>query len=94
MEILDKVIEVGMEEKIKKEKKWAAVSPGKASRSPNSRQRELEFGQVSILTKSRFSVLTPADEGEIVENKSEKLEQQEVVNLMEKLKEKDDVIIP
>ncbi|KAL0793260.1 hypothetical protein Bca101_064637 [Brassica carinata] len=37
---------------------WADVSPGKASRSP----RELEFGQVSILTKSRFSVLTPADE--------------------------------
>ena len=37
---------------------WEDVSPGKASCSP----RELEFGQVSILTKSRFSVLAPVEE--------------------------------
>lgn len=46
---------------------WADVSPGKASRSP----RELEFGQVSILTKSRFSVLTPADEGDPIDEEQQ-----------------------
>ncbi|KAF8116345.1 hypothetical protein N665_0019s0025 [Sinapis alba] len=48
--------EKSREEKEEEEKEWATVSPGKASRSPSSKQRELEFGQVSILTKSRFSV--------------------------------------
>ena len=43
---------------------WEDVSPGKASCSP----RELEFGQVSILTKSRFSVLAPVEEGDPPEN--------------------------
>ncbi|KAH0862200.1 hypothetical protein HID58_079411, partial [Brassica napus] len=43
---------------------WEDVSLGKASCSP----RELEFGQVSILTKSRFSVLAPVEEGDPPEN--------------------------
>ncbi|KAF3553599.1 hypothetical protein F2Q69_00010655 [Brassica cretica] len=50
---------------------WEDVSPGKASRSPNTRKKELEFGQVSILTKSRFSVLTPVDDGELPDHENE-----------------------
>lgn len=74
-------------------KEWSEVSPGKASRSP----RELEFGQVSILTKSRFSVLTPVDEGEMPEielDKEEPLEEEmEVVSSEEEVEEKEDDLI-
>lgn len=55
--------------KIENNTEWTVVSPGKASRSPNSRQKDLEFGQISILTKSRFSVLTPVDEGDYMKMK-------------------------
>ncbi|KAH0908621.1 hypothetical protein HID58_031942, partial [Brassica napus] len=66
MEVLDNGIATGENtpEAITKGNEWEDVSPGKASRSP----RELEFGQVSILTKSRFSVLTPVEEGDPPEN--------------------------
>ncbi|KAF2597468.1 hypothetical protein F2Q68_00008886 [Brassica cretica] len=55
---------------------WADVSPGKASRS----HKELKFGQVSILTKSRFSVLASDDEEELMETEVNDEEQKEGVN--------------
>lgn len=54
-----------------KEKEWLDVSPGKSSRPPTP----LKFGQVSILTKSRFEVLSPMEEQEAIED--ENLEQTE-----------------
>lgn len=44
-----------------KEIEWLDVSPGKAFRSP-SRNKELKFGQVAILTNSRFAVLGSEEE--------------------------------
>lgn len=45
------------------------VSPSKASRTP-SPKKSLEYGRVSILSNSRFSVLsTEKDDGEEDENK-------------------------
>lgn len=55
---------------------WADVSPGKASRS----HKELKFGQVSILTKSRFSVLASDDEEELMEKEVNDEEQKDGVN--------------
>ncbi|KAF8107533.1 hypothetical protein N665_0119s0002 [Sinapis alba] len=47
---------------------WMDVTPSKGSRSPNKLKKTLEFGQVSILSNSRFSVLSPTEEeGEIME---------------------------
>lgn len=43
---------------VEKTEEWAEVTPGKASCSP----RELQFGQVSILTNSRFTVIAPEEE--------------------------------
>lgn len=45
-----------------KDLELSEVSPGKSSRSSNLSQRKLEFGQVSLLTKLRFSVLSPVEE--------------------------------
>ncbi|WZZ64877.1 hypothetical protein YC2023_076247 [Brassica napus] len=56
------------EEDKEKEKEWLDVSPGKSSRSP---LKNLKFGQVAILTNSRFSVLSSEEEGEIVGEQSE-----------------------
>ncbi|KAF2598636.1 hypothetical protein F2Q68_00008575 [Brassica cretica] len=53
-----------------KEREWLDVSPGKACRSP-SRNKELKFGQVAILTNSRFAVLGSEEEGEIREDEDE-----------------------
>ncbi|KAF2537367.1 hypothetical protein F2Q70_00002652 [Brassica cretica] len=52
-----------------KEKEWLDVSLGKSSRPLTP----LKFGQVSILTKSRFEVLSPTEEQEAIEE--ERLEQ-------------------
>lgn len=60
-----------------KDKEWLEVSPGKSSRSSTPTQ-ELKFGQVSILTKSRFDVLSPLEENEILENEFVKLREEEV----------------
>ncbi|CAF2049461.1 unnamed protein product, partial [Brassica napus] len=49
---------------------WKTVSPGKVCRSAEKRGRELEFGKVSLLSNSRFSVLSLEEEeedGEITE---------------------------
>lgn len=59
---------------------WLDVSPGKASRSPP------RFGQVSILTKSRFEVLSPAEDGEINEKSNEEEELLEGEELLEEEK--------
>ncbi|KAF8047908.1 hypothetical protein N665_2771s0001 [Sinapis alba] len=50
------------------EQGWSDVTPAKASRSPKNPKKTLEFGQVSILSNSRFSVLSPTEEeGEILD---------------------------
>ncbi|CAN6813195.1 unnamed protein product, partial [Brassica oleracea] len=57
-----------------KDIEWLYVSPGKTSRSPP------RFGQVSILTKSRFEVLSPVENGEIsgkINEEEELLEDEE-----------------
>ncbi|KAF3603508.1 hypothetical protein F2Q69_00033046 [Brassica cretica] len=59
---------------------WLDVSPGKASRSPP------RFGQVSILTKYRFEVLSPAEDGEINEKSNEEEELLEGEELLEEEK--------
>lgn len=53
-----------------KEREWLDVSPGKAFRSP-SRNKELKFGQLAILTNSRFAVLGSEEEGQIREDEDE-----------------------
>ncbi|KAL1209714.1 hypothetical protein V5N11_004868 [Cardamine amara subsp. amara] len=45
------------------EGEWSTVSPGKSRRSPN-KSSDLKFGQVSILSKSRFSVLEESEQEE------------------------------
>ncbi|KAF2618122.1 hypothetical protein F2Q68_00040993 [Brassica cretica] len=67
MKVLEKTIE-GSNKGSEGEKIWMDVSPGKASRTPAATNK-LKFGQVSILSKSRFSVLSlDEEEGEITEN--------------------------
>ncbi|KAF8094914.1 hypothetical protein N665_0349s0017 [Sinapis alba] len=61
-------------------KKWEEISPGKACRTPS---KQLEYGQVSIMSKSRFSVLSSEEEeGEIMET-------QEGVNVINKEEEEE-----
>ncbi|KAF2574491.1 hypothetical protein F2Q70_00001443 [Brassica cretica] len=63
-EDMGKISEQGVSEK-RQEKAWEEISPGKASCTPN----KLKFGQVSIRSKSRFSVLSAEEEeGEVKEN--------------------------
>lgn len=83
------------EEKKEKEKEWSYVSPGKNCQSPESR-KILEFGSVSILTKSRFEVLAEEEEGETAEVESEKEEETEleVEDLGEEVEEKEEIEIP
>ncbi|KAJ4883893.1 hypothetical protein Rs2_33986 [Raphanus sativus] len=53
---------------------WREVSPGKVSRTPQT-NKKFESGQVSILSNSRFSVLSQdEEEGEIMKNKEEVVE--------------------
>ena len=64
MEVLEKTI-VESNKGSEGEKIWMDVSPGKASRTP-AVTNKLKFCQVSILSKSRFSVLSlDEEEGEI-----------------------------
>lgn len=76
----------------KSNEEWAEVSPGKASRSPKA----LEFGQVSILTKSRFSVLTPVDEGEIPEFDLDKEVQcdEDILSVGDEVEKEENLVIP
>lgn len=74
-----------------KEQEWLNVSPGKASRSIDS--MELKFGSVSILTKSRFEVLRPMEEGEIMEKENEEEEQLEIFS-GDEVEEKEEMVIP
>ncbi|KAF8106530.1 hypothetical protein N665_0138s0019 [Sinapis alba] len=60
---------------------WSTVSPGKACRSPENTKQSLEYGQVSILSNSRFSVLSSEEEGEIMEQE----EQNGTVEISDKL---------
>ncbi|KAG2328450.1 hypothetical protein Bca52824_011178 [Brassica carinata] len=65
------------EEDLERVKEWLTVSPGKSSRSSPTSQKGLEFGQVSILTKSRFAVLTPMEEqDELVKEAEEQIEEE------------------
>lgn len=65
MEVLEKST-AGSSKERKGERAWTVVSPGK-TRTP-VQSNKLEFGQVSILSKSRFSVLShEEEEGEIKE---------------------------
>lgn len=71
---------------------WSEVSPGKACRSPDKSRQSLEFGNVSILTNSRISVLA-TEEGEIVDqnecgeqNKDKTVEEADQQNESEKSK--------
>ncbi|KAJ4871645.1 hypothetical protein Rs2_46708 [Raphanus sativus] len=57
-----KVSEVEGEVETVKEAEWLEITPGKASRSPNTKQKDLEYSQ-AILTKSRFEVISPENEG-------------------------------
>ena len=78
-----------VEENTEKEKEleWSEITPGKASRSPNMSQRGLEYDQVSLITESRFSVLSP-EEG--MQDDEENVEQIAVPS-NSKLKEKEEV---
>lgn len=78
-----------VEESTEKEKEleWSEITPGKASRSPNTSQRGLEYDQVSLITESRFSVLSP-EEG--MQDDEENVEQI-AVQSNSKLKEKEEV---
>ena len=53
--------------KTEQTEEWADVSPGKASRP----HRDLDFEQVSILTRFRFFVLSPDEEENLEEKKEE-----------------------
>lgn len=59
---------------------WQEVSPGKASRSP---VKQLEFGRVSILSKSRFALLREEEEGEISDKKGDINETGEETEMVE-----------
>ncbi|WZZ00920.1 hypothetical protein YC2023_073248 [Brassica napus] len=79
-----------------KENEWLDVSPGKSSRSPTLKTKDLKFGQVSILTNSRFSVLSSAEEGEITDTEKEEIEYpvtEEPLKSQEGTKEKE-VVVP
>lgn len=65
------------EEEMVKEVEWIDVSPGKSSRSANLSQRKLEFGQVSLLSKSRFAVLIPEEDKGSMETENEDKEEDE-----------------
>ncbi|KAF8053998.1 hypothetical protein N665_1356s0002 [Sinapis alba] len=56
------------EEKSQEETGWS--SPTKACRSPTSSSK-LDFGHVSVVSNSRFSVLSTEEEGEIIEQSTE-----------------------
>lgn len=68
------------------DREWLEVSPGKTSRSSN--KKGLQFGQVSILTKSRFDVLTPE------EGKSDVNEEIIEVEQSDEITQEEDVLTP
>lgn len=82
MDVLEKST-VESTKKREGEKIWTEVSPGKASCTPTTANK-LKFGQVSILSKSRFSVLSEEEEeGEISENKEvEEVNKEELVEVI------------
>ncbi|KAF3493684.1 hypothetical protein DY000_02057942 [Brassica cretica] len=80
------------EEKEVREKGWLSVSPGKASRSSTD-QRELKFGNVSILTKSRFSVLTPVENHEEEDFEEQEREEQLEEETHETIKEAEEAVL-
>ncbi|KAJ4916830.1 Uncharacterized protein Rs2_02380 [Raphanus sativus] len=54
------------------ENEWTTVSPGKVGRSAEKKGKDVEHGQDSILSNSRFSVLSLDEEdGEIIERVEE-----------------------
>ncbi|CAG7890275.1 unnamed protein product, partial [Brassica rapa] len=53
------------------ENEWLDVSPAKASRSSATRSKVLDVAQDSLLTNSRFSVLSAEEEGEITDREGE-----------------------
>ena len=55
----------------------ARCSPGKSNRSLNLSKKRLEFGQVSLLTKSRFFVLMPVEEHEEISTGQENDQEEE-----------------
>lgn len=76
MEILEKATETSKKEEGKMA--WVEVSPGKTSRTPPT-TKTLEFDQVSILSNSRFAVLSQdEEEGEIIKGDSEEVNKEEV----------------
>lgn len=78
-----KVSEVEGEMETEKEVEWSEITPGKASRSPNTRLKELEYGQVALLTKSRYSVLSPEDE----EERQDEVETEKSMEIVEEMEE-------
>lgn len=79
-----KVSEVEGEVETVKEAEWLEITPGKASRSPNTKQKDLEYSQ-AILTKSRFEVISPENEGKYDE------EVREGLSVDEEVQEEEDV---
>lgn len=47
----------------KEEGEWSTVTPGKASRNPG-KKHDLEFGQVTVLSPSQFSILSNSEQVE------------------------------
>lgn len=64
-----------------KEMEWLDVSPGKPRHSENLSQRRQEFGQVSLLTKSRFVVLTSEDDHETTGMDNEEKEEEDSLEM-------------
>lgn len=71
--------------KSNQEKEWLNVTPRKMSRSSPKSQKGLDFDQVSIPTRSRFTVLSPMGEQE--ENNSETEEMAEEENSTKTVKQ-------
>lgn len=66
--------DVGIQGEGDKEIEWSEVSPKKGGRSPTMKKQELQFGEVSILQHSQFSVLSDLDGEENTEKNEESVE--------------------
>lgn len=67
-----------------REKEWSPVSPARTTN-----QKELKFGSISILTKSRFSVLTPEEDKEedMIENEKEEQSDEDTQGIVREAEE-------
>ncbi|KAH0877693.1 hypothetical protein HID58_065087 [Brassica napus] len=93
--VAPEAVGVQVDTKEQTENEWLDVSPAKASRSSATRGKALEMAQVSILSNSRFSVLSSEEEGEITGGEDNIEPQIEEVNSPERVEIKEkEVVVP